>query len=163
MKTVRAEVKGTRSASTAHNDGECAGQQLPGGRPRRVHPGAGNDQRLRRAVRQCEPDARVMADLELKLNERCSPGGTTVPPHRHLALRRRDRQPCTRMSTWRSSGSPRSRTREASTLPPCAAPRARISTVDPELVGNRMRIVISELSGRGNVVAKAEEHGSRRA
>jgi 2-isopropylmalate synthase len=31
--------------------------------------------------------------------------------------------------------------------------------VTPELVGNTMRIVVSELSGRGNVLAKAEELG----
>ncbi len=31
--------------------------------------------------------------------------------------------------------------------------------VDPELVGNRMRVVVSELSGRGNVLSKAEEMG----
>jgi 2-isopropylmalate synthase len=31
--------------------------------------------------------------------------------------------------------------------------------VDPALVGNRMRVVVSELSGRGNLLAKAEEHG----
>ena len=31
--------------------------------------------------------------------------------------------------------------------------------VEPELVGNKMRVVISELSGRGNVLAKAEELG----
>jgi 2-isopropylmalate synthase len=30
--------------------------------------------------------------------------------------------------------------------------------VDPELVGNRTRVVVSELSGRGNVLAKAEEY-----
>jgi 2-isopropylmalate synthase len=31
--------------------------------------------------------------------------------------------------------------------------------VDPELVGNEMRVVVSELSGRGNLLAKAEEYG----
>jgi len=31
--------------------------------------------------------------------------------------------------------------------------------VNPELVGNTMRVVVSELSGRGNVLAKAEEMG----
>ncbi len=31
--------------------------------------------------------------------------------------------------------------------------------VDPALVGNKMRVLVSELSGRGNVLAKAEEHG----
>jgi 2-isopropylmalate synthase len=31
--------------------------------------------------------------------------------------------------------------------------------VDPALVGNRTRVVVSELSGRGNVLSKAEEYG----
>jgi 2-isopropylmalate synthase len=31
--------------------------------------------------------------------------------------------------------------------------------VDPALVGNSMRVLVSELSGRGNVIAKAEEMG----
>jgi 2-isopropylmalate synthase len=31
--------------------------------------------------------------------------------------------------------------------------------IDPTLVGNRMRVVVSELSGRGNLLSKAEEYG----
>ena len=31
--------------------------------------------------------------------------------------------------------------------------------VDPDLVGNKMRVVVSELSGRGNLISKAEEYG----
>jgi len=31
--------------------------------------------------------------------------------------------------------------------------------VEPELVGNQMRVVVSELSGRGNLLSKAEELG----
>ncbi len=31
--------------------------------------------------------------------------------------------------------------------------------IDPALVGNRMRVVVSELSGRGNLLSKAEEFG----
>jgi 2-isopropylmalate synthase len=31
--------------------------------------------------------------------------------------------------------------------------------IDPGLVGNQMRVVVSELSGRGNVMSKAEEFG----
>ncbi|HSV85059.1 MAG TPA: citramalate synthase [Levilinea sp.] len=31
--------------------------------------------------------------------------------------------------------------------------------VEPELVGNRMQVVVSELSGRANLVSMAEEHG----
>ena len=31
--------------------------------------------------------------------------------------------------------------------------------IDPEVVGNSMRVVVSELSGRGNLLSKAEEYG----
>jgi len=31
--------------------------------------------------------------------------------------------------------------------------------IDPELVGNKMEVVVSELSGRGNLITKAEEYG----
>ena len=31
--------------------------------------------------------------------------------------------------------------------------------VEPEMVGNKMRVVVSDLSGRGNLLSKAEEHG----
>jgi 2-isopropylmalate synthase len=31
--------------------------------------------------------------------------------------------------------------------------------VDPEVLGNKMRVVVSDLSGRGNLLSKAEEHG----
>jgi len=31
--------------------------------------------------------------------------------------------------------------------------------IDPELIGNQMRVVVSELSGRGNLLSKAEEYG----
>lgn len=31
--------------------------------------------------------------------------------------------------------------------------------IEPEQVGNKMRVVVSDLSGRGNLLSKAEEHG----
>ena len=31
--------------------------------------------------------------------------------------------------------------------------------IEPTLVGNKMRVVVSELSGRGNLLSKAEEYG----
>jgi 2-isopropylmalate synthase len=31
--------------------------------------------------------------------------------------------------------------------------------IQPELVGNKMRVVVSDLSGRGNILSKAEENG----
>ncbi len=43
-----------------------------------------------------------------------------------------------------------------------AAMRRNVSSyqhIDPTLVGNEMRVVVSELSGRGNLLSKAEEYG----
>jgi 2-isopropylmalate synthase len=37
--------------------------------------------------------------------------------------------------------------------------RGSYEHIDPAAVGNETRVVVSELSGRGNVLAKAEEHG----
>ena len=31
--------------------------------------------------------------------------------------------------------------------------------IDPALVGNEMRVLVSDLSGRGNMLSKAEEYG----
>ncbi|HET7145032.1 MAG TPA: citramalate synthase [Anaerolineales bacterium] len=31
--------------------------------------------------------------------------------------------------------------------------------IEPETIGNKMRVVVSDLSGRGNLLSKAEEHG----
>ena len=31
--------------------------------------------------------------------------------------------------------------------------------IEPELVGNEMSVVVSELSGKGNILSKAEEYG----
>ena len=31
--------------------------------------------------------------------------------------------------------------------------------IEPELVGNKMEVVVSELSGKGNLLSVAEEHG----
>ena len=42
---------------------------------------------------------------------------------------------------------------------PCAASAQSYQHIDPELVGNQMRVVVSELSGRGNLLSKAEEYG----
>ena len=69
-----------------------------------------------------------------------------------------------RSRTWRptrtrpTSAGARSRTREACTSRRSAGTRAPTSTSIPALVGNRTRVVVSELSGRGNVLAKAEEY-----
>ena len=41
-------------------------------------------------------------------------------------------------------------------VPPCGAISLSYQHIDPELVGNQMRVVVSELSGRGNLLSKAK-------
>ena len=102
----------------------------------------------------------IIPNLELKLGLRCVPRRARS---RELDRARRASSPRSRTSrptsTCRTSGAARSRTRAACTSPRCGARRRRTSTSSPALVGNVTRVVVSELSGRGNVLRKAEEHG----
>ena len=100
----------------------------------------------------------IMADLELKMTEPClSNGGlaklaelshfvdevANITPNDHLAYVGR--------SAFAHKGGVH-----------VAAMRRSAKSyqhVEPEAVGNRMRVVVSELSGRGNLLSKAEEHG----
>ncbi|MCX7609558.1 MAG: citramalate synthase [Anaerolineales bacterium] len=100
----------------------------------------------------------IMADLELKMGYRCLPEG-------HLAkltdLSRfvdevanrtpNDYQPYVGKSAFAHKGGVH-----------VAAMRRSAQSyqhVPPEVVGNKMRVVVSDLSGRGNLLSKAEEHG----
>lgn len=100
----------------------------------------------------------IMADLELKMGYRCLPEG-------HLAkltdLSRfvdevanrtpNDHQPYVGKSAFAHKGGVH-----------VAAMRRSAQSyqhVPPEVVGNKMRVVVSDLSGRGNLLSKAEEHG----
>ena len=100
----------------------------------------------------------IMADLELKMTKPClSNGGlakltelshfvdevANITPNDHLAYVGR--------SAFAHKGGVH-----------VAAMRRSAKSyqhVEPEAVGNRMRVVVSELSGRGNLLSKAEEHG----
>ena len=100
----------------------------------------------------------VMADLELKMGYECLPKGNinclyelsrfiaevaNVAPDEHL--------PFVGKSAFAHKGGVH-----------VAAMRRNPKSyqhVEPELVGNRMRVVVSDLSGRGNLLSKAEEHG----
>jgi 2-isopropylmalate synthase len=100
----------------------------------------------------------VVADLELKLGLKCLPEGNlaklyevahfvaevaNLAPDEHLAY--------VGQSAFAHKGG----------IHVAAMRRNERSYqhVDPALVGNRMRVVVSELSGRGNLLSKAEEHG----
>jgi 2-isopropylmalate synthase len=100
----------------------------------------------------------IIPDLELKLNMRCLPDGhlrmlfdvahyvaevANLAPDEHLAYVGR--------SAFAHKGG----------IHVAAMRRTEQSYqhVDPAVVGNQMRVVVSELSGRGNLLSKAEEYG----
>jgi 2-isopropylmalate synthase len=100
----------------------------------------------------------IMADLELKMGYRCLPEGNiehlydlshfvaevaNIAPDEHL--------PYVGKSAFAHKGG----------VHVAAMRRSGQSYqhVQPELVGNKMRVVVSDLSGRGNLLSKAEEHG----
>jgi 2-isopropylmalate synthase len=100
----------------------------------------------------------VMADLELKMGYQCLPEGNirhlfdfsrfvsevaNVTPDEHL--------PFVGKSAFAHKGG----------VHVAAMRRSSQSYqhVEPEVIGNTMRVVVSDLSGRGNLLSKAEEHG----
>ncbi|HET9597885.1 MAG TPA: citramalate synthase [Anaeromyxobacteraceae bacterium] len=100
----------------------------------------------------------VAAALELKLGQRCLPEGhlgTLRDVSRFVAevanLAPDDHQPYVGKSAFAHKGGIH-----------VAAMRRNAASyqhIVPELVGNGMRVVVSELSGRGNLLSKAEEFG----
>ncbi len=100
----------------------------------------------------------IIADLELKMGRRCLPEGNlsklyeishfvsevaNVTPDEHMAFVGR--------SAFAHKGG----------IHVAAMRRNELSYqhINPDLVGNEMRVVVSELSGRGNLLSKAEEYG----
>ena len=100
----------------------------------------------------------IIPDLELKLGRRCLPEGrlawlsdvshfvaevANLAPDEHLAY--------VGKSAFAHKGG----------IHVAAMRRTERSYqhIDPALVGNQMRVVVSELSGRGNLLSKAEEYG----
>jgi len=100
----------------------------------------------------------VAADLELKMGKRCLPDGhlrTLTEVSRFVTevanLAPDDHLPFVGKSAFAHKGGIH-----------VAAMRRNADSyqhVVPELVGNAMRVVVSELSGRGNLLSKAEELG----
>ncbi len=100
----------------------------------------------------------IMADLELKMGYQCLPAGklehlydlshfvaevANITPDEHL--------PFVGKSAFAHKGG----------VHVAAMRRSSQSYqhVEPEKIGNKMRVVVSDLSGRGNLLSKAEEHG----
>jgi len=98
----------------------------------------------------------IIPDLELKMKQRCLPRGklkqlfeaahfvaeiANLSPDEHM--------PFVGKSAFAHKGG----------IHVAAMRRSRVSYqhIEPELVGNRMRVVVSELSGKGNLLTKIEE------
>jgi 2-isopropylmalate synthase len=141
----------------AHNDSECAVANSLAA----VHAGAAQVQGTINGYGERCGNANlcsIMPALELKLGVRCLPEGhlrtlhdvshfvaevANLAPDEHLAY--------VGDSAFAHKGG----------IHVAAMRRNGISYqhVDPALVGNKMRVVVSELSGRGNLLSKAEELG----
>jgi len=99
----------------------------------------------------------IMADLELKMGLKCLPEGglSKLTDLSHFVdevanLTPNDHQPYVGRSAFAHKGGVH-----------VAAMRRSAQSyqhVAPETVGNKMRVVVSDLSGRGNLLSKAEEH-----
>ena len=118
---------------------------------------AGHDQRIRRAVREREPlldrrrrsSSRWASAASARARSRSSRTSPVRWPRSRTSRRTR---------TPRTSGGARSRTRAACTSRRSAGIRAPTSTSTRRSSAIETRVVVSELSGRGNVLAKAEEY-----
>jgi 2-isopropylmalate synthase len=100
----------------------------------------------------------VIPNLELKMGRRCVPEGKlrTLTELSHLVaevanLAPNEHQAYVGKSAFAHKGG----------IHVAAMRRNQTSYqhVEPEVVGNKMRVVVSELSGRGNLLSKAEEYG----
>ncbi len=140
-----------------HNDGECAVANTLAA----VREGASQVQGTINGYGERCGNANlcaIIADLELKLGERCLPDG-------HLArlydvahfvaevanLAPDEHQAYVGKSAFAHKGGIHVAAMRRN-------PRS-YQHVEPERVGNQMRVVVSELSGRGNLLSKAEEYG----
>ena len=156
VRTVKAALNHPLGIHT-HNDGECAVSNSLAA----IREGAIQVQGTINGYGERCGNANlcsIMADLELKLNLRCLPEGhlaklrdvshfvaevANLAPDEHLAY--------VGKSAFAHKGGIH-----------VAAMRRNVQSyqhVDPTRVGNEMRVVVSELSGRGNLLSKAEELG----
>lgn len=140
----------------AHNDSECAVANSLAA----VREGAIQVQGTINGVGERCGNANlvsIMPDLELKMGLRCLPDGglakLTELSHFVDEVANRtpnDHQPYVGKSAFAHKGGVH-----------VAAMRRSAQSyqhVSPETVGNKMRVVVSDLSGRGNLLSKAEEH-----
>ena len=100
----------------------------------------------------------VIPALELKLGLRCLPEGKlpTLYEVSHLVAEVANLAPDEHLAYVGNSAFAHKGGIHVAAMRRC---QSSYQHVEPALVGNRMRVVVSELSGRGNLLSKAEEHG----
>jgi 2-isopropylmalate synthase len=100
----------------------------------------------------------IIAALELKMDQRCLPEGglPTLSDVAHFVAEVANLAPDEHLAYVGKSAFAHKGGIHVAAMRRTAASYQHI---DPELVGNQMRVVVSELSGRGNLLSKAEEHG----
>jgi len=100
----------------------------------------------------------IIPDLELKLGLQCLPEGhlETLFDAAHFVAEVANLAPDEHMAYVGKSAFA-----HKGGIHVAAMRRSELSYqhIDPTLVGNKMRVVVSELSGRGNLLSKAEEYG----
>jgi 2-isopropylmalate synthase len=153
---VAAALPGARLGVHTHNDGELGvANSLAGVRAGAVHVQGtvnGYGERVGNA-NLCS----IIPDLQLKMGCECLPDPANLVKLTHVArsvaeianLAPEDKQPFVGKSAFAHKGGIH-----------VAAIRRNIDSyqhVDPELIGNSMRVLVSDLSGRGNLLSKAEE------
>ncbi len=156
-------VRGVKSAVNhpfgihTHNDGECAVVNSLIA----VREGAIQVQGTINGVGERCGNANlisIMADIELKLGLRCLPDGSLAKLYElsHFVdevanLTPNDHLPYVGRSAFAHKGG----------VHVAAMRRSSQSYqhIEPEKIGNKMRVVVSDLSGRANILSKAEEHG----
>ena len=100
----------------------------------------------------------VMADIELKLGLRCLPDGKLAQLHElsHFVDEVANQKPNEHLAYVGKSAFVHKAGVHVAAMRRSAQAYQHI---EPEKVGNKMRVVVSELSGRGNLLSKAEEYG----
>ena len=152
-----ARARTWRSASTPTTT-RASASRTPSPRSSRARGWCRARQRLRRALRQRQPGldpARAPAQDGLRVRA----ARAARAPHRDRAPDRRDLQPHARTRTSRTSGRNAFAHKGGMHVAGVNQDPRTFEHVEPEAVGNDREVLISELSGKGTVQARAEQTG----
>ncbi len=125
----------------------------------------GHAERPRRALRQCQPHHRSSPRWLLKsrfatASKPASRRERLTQAHPRVAPAGRDAQPRAEPLGRRMSASRRSRTKAASTFPPCRKIRAPTNTCRRKRSAMRGKLLVSDQAGRSNILAELERSAS---